>query len=129
MKRIYYAHSKKIYGSKREREERDFLSKIFNVVCPNRDMGELGRIEPYLKMVESCEYIVCSTYKNHIGKGVYSEIAHGLEKRIPVFCLKKQLSGYKLLEVLRVKEVDAWMSDWSVKFGKVVLGTTELKEN
>lgn len=121
---VYYAHSKKIYGFDREAKERGFLEKNFRkVVCPNRDMGELGSMDPYLRMVRKCNVVVCSEFNSYIGRGVYQEIVEGLNKKKKVFCLRKIEDRYVLLPVASVSIVDA--DDWKVKFGKVHISSEE----
>jgi hypothetical protein len=40
---VYYAHSMKTYNSEKEFNETQFLRKNFsNVICPNKDLGNLG---------------------------------------------------------------------------------------
>ena len=52
-KKIYYAHSMKIYDTDREKKERAYLEKLFgSVICPNRDMKYDGNgMVLYLKKV------------------------------------------------------------------------------
>jgi len=116
---IYYAHSKRIYGSKREEQELDFLrSKFEGVVDPNTDMGELGSIDPYLDVVTEAEALVVSEFQSHIGKGAFSEVQQALEEQKPVHALRKGKKGFELVEVKGLKVVDE--TDWAVKYGKLV---------
>lgn len=117
---VYYAHSKKIYGTKREIKERAFLEKTFmNVCCPNRDIGERGDIEPYLEMVRKCIKVICSEYLNHIGKGVLAEVQEALDKKKPVFCIKRYRANYYLVPVEGVEVFDEY--DWKVFYGRLIL--------
>ena len=39
--RVYYAHSKRTYGSEKEQNEYLFLKSIYpKTICPNKDIGE-----------------------------------------------------------------------------------------
>jgi hypothetical protein len=72
---VYYAHSKQIYGTVREKRELELLRRIFrNVVCPNQDLGEVPNIQFYLARVRECEIVVASEVEKHIGRGVYEEL-------------------------------------------------------
>lgn len=117
---VYYAHSKLIYNSLREKVERDFLERTFKkVICPNRDMGELGEMDPYLRKVETCDIVVCSEYEKHIGKGVFEEVNLALKLAIEVFCLRRQKRTCKFIfkTVTNVKIVDE--QDWKYYYGKI----------
>ena|GEM_PF-2109727 len=124
MSSVYYAHSKLIYDSPREKQERKFLEKNFwKVVCPNRDMGDLGSIDPYLRMVDKNKIVVCSEYNSYIGKGVYSEIMEGLKTNKRVYCLRKLEGKYILLPVATVSMVDP--NDWKMQYGKIHISSEE----
>jgi len=93
--KIYYAHSRTIYGTDREREERDFIAKVFpghSVTCPNRDMGELGAIELYLQAVRQHGMVICSEIEygdvSAVGIGVFSEVQEAILHGIPVLVLR-----------------------------------------
>jgi hypothetical protein len=113
-KKIYYAHSKMIYGTMQEKEEIALLRKKYKVVDPNNDMGELGNIQPYLRRIEKCDGVVCSEYNGYIGKGVYTEVEHALRLGKFVFCIRKG----KLLVVKELLPVDG--QDWARRYGKIV---------
>lgn len=116
---IYYAHSKLIYNTKRESRELSYLMKRYanNIVDPNKMMGELGSIEPYLNMVRTCNIVVCSEYKEHVGYGVYREIAEAFKFNKDVFVLRKSFLGFKLIRVKRIIIFDP--NDWKVYYGKI----------
>ena len=120
---IYYAHSKRIYNTKREELERQQIEKVFHteiVMCPNRDMGELGSMEPYLKKVRACSIIVCSEYDDHIGRGVYEEVLAALNSKKKVYCIR-YYSIRSVIHIVRsVKLVDPY--DWTIRYGKLELG-------
>lgn len=119
-KAVYYAHSKLIYDTPREKSERSFLEKSFGkVCCPNRDIGEQGSIDPYLNRVQRSSQVICSEYQRHIGKGVFTEVSEALERGKKVFRLKKVKVGWMLEPVSAVKVVDEF--DWKVCYGKLIL--------
>jgi hypothetical protein len=106
--KIYYAHSRTIYNSPREREERDWLERFATeVVCPNRDIGEQGTIEPYLKIITKCDAVVCSEVVHPVsqvrvcGTGVYQEVRHALQLKKNVRVLRKRTDGRVDLIVVR----------------------------
>lgn len=109
--KIYYAHSKLIYGKKQEKDELKFLKTIFkNVVCPNNNLGELGSMEPYLRIVDLCGIVVCSTYRGYIGKGAYTEVVRAFENNIPVLSINKQI----IRSVIAVHLYDS--GDWKFMY-------------
>lgn len=117
--KVYFAHSKRIYNTKEESTMLDFLRKNFTkVICPNKDIGELGSIEPYLKIVDTCKYVVAHEYQGSIGKGVFSEIKNALSKNIPVLALRKGTIGYKLCKVKNIEINDS--TDWAIHYGKII---------
>jgi hypothetical protein len=121
MKMIYYAHSKKIYDTPREKEEMTFIAQEFPdtaIINPNTDIGERGSIKPYLKAVADCDIVVCSEFAGHVGKGVYDEVFHGLGLDKEVHVLRKAGDKYFLKKVTGLDLADAY--DWKVKYGKVV---------
>jgi hypothetical protein len=116
---IYYAHSKLIYGTTREEKERAYLEKLFKVICPNRDMGERGSIDPYLDMVSQCSAVICSEYEKHIGRGVFSEVEHALKLGKRVLCIRGEPGEYILHPIQGIKIIDE--NDWRYFYGKIIL--------
>ncbi len=107
--KVYYAHSMRIYHTKREEKELCFLSKSgFNIVNPSE--VEFKNMKDYLDMVSACKMVILSEYKKGIGKGVFMEVAHALYKNIPVFVLCKLLGIFYLKPVksLKIKDRDNW---------------------
>jgi len=53
-----------IYNSKREAEEYAYIKSIFkgNVVCPNKDLGELGSMNRYLKVVSDVDAVYATEF-------------------------------------------------------------------
>jgi len=119
---IYYAHSMKIYGTKRERKELKFLQEKFKtVINPSTDpkLQWNGSMSIYYDAVSESDITVCSEYKKCIGKGVFYEINVALDGGKKVYCMKKDGKSFKLVEVDRVEEYNNY--DWSVEYGKVVI--------
>lgn len=114
----YYAHSKLIYNTTRERAEEKFLKKKFKVVNPNTDMGEMGSMIPYLQKISCVDGVVFSEFQKHIGKGVYEEVKHSILLGKPTYCLRKTLLGYKLIPIKEIPEVSDEY-DWKVGYAKV----------
>ena len=122
MKKVYYAHSKLIYNTKREKKELQFLRNKFTSVCnPNTDItwDNTTKMEPFFKAVKNSDIIIISEYKKHIGKGVYDEIKLAINSHISVLCLRKKLFKYRLHQVASVELVDE--KNWKIKYGKVIL--------
>jgi len=115
--KAYYAHSKLIYGTRREISERAFISRRYQVLCPNRDIGERGSMEPYLQAVASCQTVIVSEVDGYVGRGVFEEIKHALKIGHPVLALRASARGFTLLSVRSVAVVDS--QDWRYRFGKL----------
>jgi len=114
--KIYYAHSKLIYGTTREIEELDFLEKIYpvaTIINPN-ELGELKDIRKYLKIVGKCSLVVVSEFNGCIGKGVLAEIARAFSDDTPVKVIRtvadtmslSDVSGFEILNV----------HDWKIRY-------------
>ena len=124
---VYYAHSKNIYNTSREKSELKWLRKQFKfVICPNNDMGELGSMEPYLQEVENNDAVVCSEYKGYIGRGVTSEVNTALSLNYKVWVLRKILGKFYLKTVKGSEIFDS--NDWRYRYAKLILGKTKHKE-
>jgi len=119
--KAYWAHSKKIYGTPEEAEILAVLEKVFDkVVCPNRDIGEKGDIQPYLDAIDNCDTVIVSEYQDHIGKGVYDEITFAIrEKDMDVYALR----NWEFVGVIAAKIVDP--NDWAVNYGRLVTNVRE----
>jgi len=117
--KIYYAHSKAIYGTQREKEELCFLKLVFDVVDPNNDMGERGNIKYYLEAINKCDLVICSEYQDFIGKGVFQEIDWAIKNNKPVLCMRPHDKTFLLSLVKDTKIHD--VTDWHVKYGKLTV--------
>ena len=114
--RVYYAHSKKTYSSAREKHELAFIRSIYpNTICPNNDLGEFGKIWPYLIVVKNRDMLIVSEYKKRVGAGVFAEILEAFKNNIPVEVLR----GKKFLPVKDAVIVDE--DDWIVNYAKIVI--------
>lgn len=120
MSKIYYAHSKLIYGTDTEASAIAYLKQQgFEVLCPHNDLGELGSIQPYLQAIDTCEAVIIHPYKGFIGRGVFEELKHTLcnNKSASVLCYNI-VTGYSLHPVKGYKLHD--QMDWKFKYGKVL---------
>lgn len=102
---IYYAHSRQIYGTHREEAERRMIGEILDgeVICPNRDLGELGSIEAYYAVIATCDVVVCSEHENEmVSWGTFCEVNYSRILKKPVFLLR----GKYLYQVERCREVN-----------------------
>ena len=122
---VYYAHSKKIYDTQEEKDQIEFIEKVFEnrIFNPKTELiwNRLLSMEPYFDAVRNSSAVVCSEYMHHIGKGVYSEIKVALENNIPVYCIQREdkleNSLYSVQIVLSIETVD--VNDWSIYYGRI----------
>lgn len=117
MKVVYYAHSKRIYDTPREKGELNMIKAHWNgdqIIDPSKDLVWEGDMEPYFNVVRGVDYLVCSEYKGHVGKGVFDEVNLALANAIPVFVIRNG----NLQSVADTIEDD--MSDWAVNYGKLI---------
>jgi hypothetical protein len=120
VKKIYYAHSKLIYNTEREEMERKAINSLAGkVLCPNRDMGEYGMMDPYIEAVKNSKAVVCSEYNRHVGRGVYFEVFTAINDGKPVFCLRIKSKTPSFYKVLGIKVVDE--DDWKMRYAKLVI--------
>jgi len=117
--KVYFAHSKMIYDTPYEGKLLNFLRKKYNIICPNRDVGELGDIKPYLKIVDKCKMVICAEYKKYIGRGVYSEVERALKKKKKVLVIRWKGKNLILIPVIGVKVNDE--DDWRHRYGKIIV--------
>ena len=113
---IYYAHSKQIYNTERERKELSFIRSSFPLIPilnPSKNMDQFGL---NLKQIAESWAIVCSRYENHVGKGVYEEIKEAIRLKKPVFCI---IQPNKLVRVRSLQLVDP--NHWKTYYGKLLI--------
>lgn len=121
VKKAYYAHSMRKYNTKIESIEYDFILKHFKgcVICPNKDLGELGGIEPYLKIIETTSALYVSEYMNCVGIGVFKECSFALSKKIPVFVLRKdEKDEYYIVSLVGIEKLP---KSTSVFYGNLIV--------
>jgi hypothetical protein len=126
LKKAYYAHSMKIYNSKREAEEYAYIKSIFkgNVVCPNKDLGELGSMKRYLNVVSDADAVYASEFNERVGKGVFEECETALKLGIPVYVVRKGVKGFYCFPVSGLK-IENQGINW-VFYGSLVVDTSFL---
>ena len=122
-RKAYYAHSIKTYNSKREAEEYAYIKSIFkgNVVCPNKDLGELGSMNRYLKVVSDADAVYATEFNGRVGKGVFEECETALKLGIPVYVVRKGANGFYCFPVRGLKIEDQGIN-W-VFYGSLVVDT------
>jgi hypothetical protein len=99
----YFAHSKKKYNTTEEAEELAFINKHFGgkVICPNNDLGELGDIENYLKIIKSTDCVYTTEFQGMIGRGVYDECSYTLENNIALLVVRRDIKGKFFVQIVR----------------------------
>jgi hypothetical protein len=122
----YYAHSKLSYGMPREKDELAFLEQSYRVICPNRDIGERGEMEPYLTAVRLCQETIISPFllpsgqvRARIGKGCYHEVAMALALGRSTYCLLPTKTSFKLVVVRGICTFDT--TDWKQTYAEVII--------
>jgi hypothetical protein len=120
-KHWYFAHSKAIYNTPLENSMHRVLCTILqNVVCPNKDMGELGAMKPYLNRVKECYGVVVAEFRGTLGKGAYEEVKYALELDKPVIALRRNSKNKMILiGVDSVILLDP--NSWKEGYGKLVV--------
>lgn len=92
--KIYYAHSKKIYYSKREKKELAIIrrrypsAKIINPAGLFRQEVDWRIFMAY--DLPEMDLVIFSDFNGYIGKGVFEEILTAIENGIPVLYLNEQ---------------------------------------
>lgn len=120
-KKVYYAHSIKIYDTPQEKRELEFLSENFDVFNPNTEIqyNSQTQMTPYFEAVKKSDILITSEYKKHIGKGVFREISLALKNNIPSFVLREFSQGFKILKIKDVKIRDK--TDSKIYYGFIKL--------
>lgn len=122
---LYYSHSKKIYGTRREKKEIKLISKHFPktpVYNPNNTTIKtaVSPIDTCLRWIESDDItrIVFSTYRNHVGKGVYTEVKRAEELGKPTYVIvRNKISSFIDQHLSIVDE-----HDWIVRYAEIMEG-------
>lgn len=122
-KQVYYAHSLKIYNTKREKKKLRYLKKKnFKIFNPKTELqwDSMTKMQPYFEAVQSSCLIIASEYKKYIGRGVFDEIKIALYNKIPVYCLKRKFFKFKLIKIKDIKYIGI---DWKNHYGKLILNS------
>jgi len=116
MKFLYYAHSKKTYGTRKEKKELRLIQKQFpdyRIINPSTlifiSQDESGIMEECKSIARQAAVVVASEYDNHIGRGVFEEL---LETKRKKYLLRKK----NFIENFKIKIVD--IDDWAVRYAK-----------
>lgn len=115
----YFAHSKKDYNTEKESSIYKFISENFlgYIICPNKHLGELNSIEPYLSIVKKADCVFVNESNGFLGKGAYTECMLALEHNIPVYVIKQNISGFYFEKVTKLTQI----SDYNLfEFGVLV---------
>jgi len=117
-KTVYYAHSMRKYGTNEEAKERELLERHFiQVIDPSQLPPQRSGYEAMracFQLIEtSATALAFSSYKGHIGKGVYREIEVARACGYPIYEIRHgKVNRWKG----RLEVVDR--NDWSVKYAK-----------
>ena len=119
--KIYYAHSKITYGTKKEADELLHIKSIFqNVICPNADIGEASAgLAAYLSIIRWSDILIASEYEGFIGLGVFKEIEYALSLNKRCLCLRNIAGRFSLMPIHGVELLNA--SDIKKTYGRIVL--------
>ena len=119
MKILYYAHSRKTYGTRKEKRELRLIKKQFPdyyIVNPATvnwiSMYEEGIMDECKSIVRQAAVVVASEYANHIGRGVFEELSEKTKAK------KLLLRNKEFIENFSLKIVDR--DDWRIKYGKIL---------
>ena len=117
MKLLYYAHSKRIYGTRKEKRELKLIRKKFpehRIINPGEidwlSVIENDIMEACKNIVQHVDVVVASEYNKHIGRGVFEELSEKTKAK------KFLLRGKKFIENFSLRIVDR--DDWRVRYGK-----------
>ena len=118
---VYYAHSLRIYRTKREEAEVRQIQAYFpdhEVVNPRTGLfihrpAGLTAMQQCINLVGLCKVLVFSEYQGHIGAGVWAEIKHAQGRGMLVYLLRDA----DLYSNFKLELIDL---DWAVRYGKVV---------
>jgi hypothetical protein len=105
----YHSHSTRTYNTEIEKREQDYLRTIFNgiIICPNKNMRMVKINQHYLDIVAKADCIFVSEYDGFLGKGSFGECVLALNKKIPVYTIKRnevELWIEKVTEVIQISE-------------------------
>ena len=116
MKLLYYAHSKRTYGTRKEKKELRLIRKQFpeyQIINPN-GLSFLGVTDYEILseckiLVRQSAIVVFSEYANHIGRGVFEELLEAKRKK---YLLREK----RFIENFNTQMVNP--DDWAVRYAK-----------
>jgi len=119
--KIYYAHSKIIYGTAREQEEILFLKQKYPAAVIINPANNISRktMPQFLKLVGDCNLLVVSEFDGFVGKGAFSEITRALSDDKTVYAMRRQGKKYNLIIVSGVMIIKS--HDWKKEYAKLIL--------
>lgn len=113
--KVYYAHSIRIYNTKREKMELRYLKRFFTAVAifnPNRNWGThdgAAIMKRCLDKVKESSILTFSLWEGLIGRGVHDEIMQAFKCKIPVYYLSPDAD---LISILRSNVEIVNPADW-----------------
>ncbi len=120
--KIYYAHSKLIYGTNREAEELGYIKRKYpeaTIINP-AGLKDLTEMKEFLKIVRKCALVVVSELDGYVGKGVFAEISMAFSSDIRVKTLRQKDNDFSLSEVSGIQIIN--QHDWKFRYAKLFLG-------
>lgn len=107
---IYYAHSKRIYGTDAEKKEIETIRKAHHTAKIDNP-PELFNSEPTWHKYMEAEFpkidlVIFSDYRGYIGKGVHYEIEQAKKLSIPVKYLDRKGKITKYFRLSKVRDHD-----------------------
>jgi len=113
--KYYFAHSMQIYNTKLEKELTETIKSFnFPMICPNKDIGELGSLNPYLQIVKKCKGVITHEFKGYVGKGAFEETKLSLQLDKPTFVIRDG----KIIPVKTIKINNS--KDWKITYGVIL---------
>ena len=119
--KIYYAHSKQIYGTAREGEELGCIKRKYpeaEIINPAL-LVDISDMKKFLKIVKKCSQVVVSEFEGYLGRGVFAEIAMAFAYNIKVSVIRKTGSQYSLYPVTGIQVINE--HDWKIKYAQLIV--------
>ena len=117
---MYYAHAKPSYGTSTEMTEKGRIKARFGeykVIDPGKHEGNIEKQRKgmmyCLQLIDGCDALIYSRWKNKVTAGVGKEINYALNKGMPVY----ELRGKRIKSIHRpvaYLSLDATMRLYSV---------------
>jgi hypothetical protein len=123
--KIYYGHSRRIYGTPEEELVRNILSSRFKeVVCPNRDLADDEELIYFFNVLIKCDALITTEFLSHIGFGMFKLTEFALEAALPAYCLRFH-DGQPILSAIEgLKPVVT--GDYAVFYGKILTNSESI---